>query len=62
MGAVPVRCSALIEALRDDVEVYGDLEVRFPGHGPVRGTCAAQDGDDPKRPLVVFLLEDADLI
>lgn len=57
-----MKCSRLIAALRDDIDTWGDLEVRFPGHGAVRGTCAATDGDDPKRPLVVFLLEDADLI
>lgn len=62
MGAVPVKISELIDALRDDREVYGDLDVRFPDHGSIRGTCGAQDGDDPERPLVVFLLEDADLI
>lgn len=62
MGAVRVRISELIEALRDNREAYGDLDVRFPDHGSIRGTCVAQDGDDPVRPLVAFLLEDADLV
>lgn len=56
-----MRTSELIAELQDSLTYDGDLEVRFPNHTVVRGTQVAGDGDDPKRTVVIFLLEDADL-
>lgn len=58
---MPVKISDLIDALGENLEEYGDLDVRFPNHGSVRGVLGAIDGDDLARPYVIFLLEDDDL-
>lgn len=62
MGAISMKISTLIADLQDVLTYDGDLEVRFPDHTTVRGSCVAVDADDPQRPKVAFLLEDADLI